>query len=275
MKKLLLSITCLFVSLMIFATVPNTSSSNIEKAISTFAKEPARDYYLIQVYHCTTSKQIENIDAFLKNTFLPYLHQNGIEKVGVFAPLDNDTATDKRIYVWVPFKNIQKLDELDQKIEALDPMGTAAIIHLETADGSLPYTRIEKIITRAFKFQPQYVTKSTLTKSSSRVYEYRSYESPTEAMHLKKVHMFNEGGEVTLFESLNFNAIFYSKVIAGSSMPNLIYMTSFNNMEDRNAHWDRFDEAPLWKKISVAPEYLNSVNRNETVLMSARDYADF
>ena len=211
----------------------------------------------------------------MKNTFLPYLHQNGIEKVGVFAPLDNDTATDKKLYVWVPFKNIQKLDELDQKIEALDPMGTAAIIHLENADGSLPYTRIEKIITRAFKFQPQYVTKSTLTKSSSRVYEYRSYESPTEAMHLKKVHMFNEGGEVTLFESLNFNALFYSKVIAGSNMPNLIYMTSFNSMEDRNAHWDRFDEAPLWKKISAAPEYLNTVNRNETVLMSARDYADF
>ena len=275
MKKLLLSITCLFVSLMIFATVPNTSISNIEKAISTFAKEPARDYYLIQVYHCSTSKQIENIDAFLKNTFLPYLHQNGIEKVGVFAPVDNDTATDKRLYVWVPFKNIKKLDELDQKIEALDPMGTDAIIHLENADGSLPYTRIEKIITRAFKFQPQYVTKSTLTKSSSRVYEYRSYESPTEAMHLKKVHMFNEGGEVTLFESLNFNAIFYSKVIAGSSMPNLIYMTSFNNMEDRDAHWKSFEEAPLWKKISVAPEYLNTVNRNETVLMSARDYADF
>jgi len=275
MKKLLLSITCLFVSLMIFATAPNTSSSNIEKNISTFAKEPARDYYLIQVYHCSTAKQIENIDAFLKKTFLPYLHQNGIEKVGVFAPLDNDTATDKRLYVWVPFKNIQKLDELDQKIEALDPMGTAAIIHLENADGSLPYTRIEKIITRAFKFQPQYVTKSTLTKSSSRVYEYRSYESPTEAMHLKKVHMFNEGGEVTLFANLNFNAIFYSKVIAGSSMPNLIYMTSFNSMEDRNAHWKSFGEAPLWKKISAAPEYLNTVNRNETVLMSAREYADF
>ena len=275
MKKLLLSITCLFASLIIFANVSTATISNIEKTISTFAKEPARDYYLIQVYHCSTAKQIATIDAFLKNTFLPYIHENGIQKVGVFAPLDNDTARDKRLYVWVPFKNIQKLDELDQKIEALDPMGNAAIIHLESADSSLPYTRIEKIITRAFKFQPQYVTKSTLTKSSSRVYEYRSYESPTEAMHLKKVHMFNEGGEVTLFESLNFNAIFYSKVIAGSSMPNLIYMTSFNNMEDRNAHWKSFGEAPLWKKISAAPEYLNTVNRNETVLMRARDYADF
>jgi hypothetical protein len=275
MKKLLLSIICLFASLMIFANVSNVPFSNFEKAISIPKNEPARDYYLIQVYHCTTAKQIENIDAFLKNTFLPYLHKNGIEKVGVFAPINNDTVSDKKLYVWVPFKNIQKLDALDQKIEALDPMGNDPIIHLETADGSLPYTRIEKIITRAFKFQPQYVTKSTLTKSSSRVYEYRSYESPTEAMHLKKVHMFNEGGEGTLFAQLNFNAIFYSKVIAGSSMPNLIYMTSFNSMEDRNAHWKSFVEAPDWKKISVAPEYLNSVNRNETVMMSARDYADF
>lgn len=275
MKKLLLSITCLFLSLMTFANVSNTASSNIEKSIFLFEKESARDYYLIQVYHCTTTKQIENIDAFLKNTFLPYLHKNGIKKIGVFAPLNNDTAADKKLYVWVPFKNIQKLDELDQKIEALDPMGNAPIIHLETADGSLPYTRIEKIITRAFKFQPQYATTSTLTKSSSRVYEYRSYESPTDAMHLKKVHMFNEGGEVKLFASLNFNAIFYSKVIAGSSMPNLIYMTSFNSMEDRNAHWKSFVEAPIWKKISTAPEYLNLVNRNETILMSARDYADF
>jgi len=267
--------TCLLSSLIIFATVSTATISNFKKANSISKNDPARDYYLIQIYHCSTTKQITNIDAFLKNTFLPYMHENGIKKVGVFAPVDNDTAADKKLYVWVPFKNIQKLDALDQKIEALDPMGNAAIIHLENADGSLPYTRIEKIITRAFKFQPEYVTTSSLIKSSNRIYEYRSYESPTEDMHLRKVHMFNEGGEVTLFERLHFNAIFYSKVIAGSNMPNLIYMTSFNNMEDRNAHWKSFVEAPLWKKISVAPEYLNSVNRNETVLMSARDYADF
>lgn len=268
MKKLLFNISCFLASLIIFSIVANAQNSKV-------AKEPARDYYLIQIYHCSTAKQVELIDMYLKNTFLPFLHNNDIKKVGVFAPLDNDTATDKRLYVWVPFKNIQKLDKLDQKIEALDPMANDAIIHLENADSSLPYTRIEKIITKAFKFQPQYVTTSNLTKSNSRIYEYRSYESATENLHLRKVHMFNEGGEVTLFESLNFNAIFYSKVIAGSRMPNLIYMTSFNNMEDRNAHWKSFGEAPLWKKISVAPEYKNSVNRNETVLMSARDYADF
>ena len=96
---------------MIFATVPNTSSSNSKEAILNIEKEQARDYYLIQIYHCSTAKQIENIDLYLKNTFLPYLHKNGIEKVGVFAPLNNDTASDKKLYIWVPFKNIQKLDK--------------------------------------------------------------------------------------------------------------------------------------------------------------------
>ena len=246
--------------------------------IINFAKPPKtapRDYYLIQIYHCSSDKQIENIDAYLKNTLLPFLHQNGISKVGVFAPIANDTAVDKRLFVWMPLKSINEIDELDQQIEKLDPMGEEALIHLENADSSLPYNRIEKILTHAFKNHPQYATKSNLTKTSSRVFEYRSYESPTEDMHLRKVHMFNEGGEVNLFASLNFNAVFYSKVIAGSRMPNLIYMTSFNNMEDRNEHWKSFTADPFWKKLSAAKEYLKTVSKNETILMNARDYADF
>jgi hypothetical protein len=253
----------MFGSIVLFVSFANTPKNSM------------RDFYLIQIYHCSSPAQIAKIDMYLKNTYLPYLHQNNISKVGVFAPLENDTATDKRLYVWIPLKSINDVNVLDQKIENLDPMGKDPVIHLEMVDSSLPYNRIEKILTKAFKFQPNYASKSSLTKSNNRVYEYRSYESATEDLHLRKVHMFNEGGEVALFKRLNFNAIFYSKVIAGSRMPNLIYMTSFNNMEDRNAHWKTFVEDAVWKKISVAQEYLKSVSRNETVLMSARDYADF
>ena len=87
--------------------------------------------------------------------------------------------------------------------------------------------------------------------------------------------MFNEGGEVTLFKRLNFNAIFYAKAIVGDRMPNLIYITSFNNMADRDAHWKAFGASPEWQSISNMPKYAKSVSRNETVLMIARMYADF
>ncbi len=244
----------------------NAFSNNAEKN---------RDYYLIQVYHCSTQAQVNHIDNYLKETYLPFLHSNGIVKVGVFAPVDNDTAVDKRLFIWVPLKSLAQLDVLDQKIEALDPYGDKPLIHLENADGSLAYNRIESILTKSFKDQPVFETKSDLTKSPDRIYEYRSYESETENLHLRKVHMFNEGDEIGLFKRLHFSAVFYSKVIAGSRMPNLIYMTSFNNMEDRNAHWKAFGDDAQWKKISTMDMYKKTVSKNDTVLMTARLYADF
>ena len=256
MKKVIYILAMLFVTFQVIAATP-------------------REFYLIKIYHCNSQDQINHIDQYLKDQYLPFLHKSGIKKVGVFAPIDNDTSSDKRIFVWMPLNSINQLDQLDQSFENIDPFGNNPLIHLDNKDSSLPYSRIENILTRAFKFLPTYEKKSSLVKSSDRIYEYRSYESPTEEMHLRKLHMFNEGQEIEIFKSLNFNAVFYSKAIIGSRIPNLIYMTSFNNMADRNAHWDAFKSHPTWKKISTDPIYLKIVNKNVTILMTARDYADF
>lgn len=132
-------------------------------------------------------------------------------------------------------------------------------------------------MSKAFKDQTQFEKKSTLKKNNpdERIFEFRSYESASEIMHLKKVHMFNEGKEIRLFARLNFNAIFYGKVLAGARMPNLIYMTSFNNKADRDAHWKAFGDDAYWKKISTSPEYLNTVSKSDIILMKAKEYADF
>src|SRR5205085_2266819 len=104
---------------------------------------------------------------------------------------------------------------------------------------------------------------------------WRSYESATEKLHRNKVNMFNEGGEVALFARLNFNAVFYAAVIAGSRMPNLIYMTSFENLNDRNEHWKIFGADPEWKKISSMPEYQNNVSKADIILMKALPFSDY
>lgn len=244
-------------------------------SLSVIAKPKPREFYLIKIYHCSTQIQLDRIDAYLSITYLPFLHNNGIKKIGVFSPIINDTSIDKRIYVWVPLKNLNQLDQLDQEFENSNPFGNADLIHLDNKDSSLPFSRIENIVTKAFKLQPQFEKSTNLVKSNQRIFEYRSYESPTEEMHLRKIHMFNEGEEIDIFKRLNFNAVFYSKVIAGSRMPNLIYMTSFNDMNDRNDHWKAFTQDPVWKKISTTKEYLKIVSRNETILMTAKDYADF
>jgi NIPSNAP len=110
---------------------------------------------------------------------------------------------------------------------------------------------------------------------NERVYELRSYESATEKLFRNKVKMFNEGGEIAIFKKLNFNAIFYSEVIAGNKMPNLMYMTSFENMADRDAHWKNFGSDPDWKALSSLPEYRNNVSHIDIMFLRPAAYSDY
>ena len=86
--------------------------------------------------------------------------------------------------------------------------------------------------------------------------------------------MFNEGGEIDIFKRLNFNAVFYAEVIAGSHMPNLMYMTSFNTKAERDEHWKVFSADAAWKKISGMSDYANTVSKHDITLMHATEYSD-
>jgi hypothetical protein len=87
--------------------------------------------------------------------------------------------------------------------------------------------------------------------------------------------MFNEGGEIKLFASLEFNAVFYAEVISGSTMPNLMYLTTFADMATHDAHWDAFRNHPQWKKLSALDEYKHTVSKTVKTLLSPTDYSDF
>ena len=257
MKTLLLSLTIFIATLGLAAT-----------------KDKSRDFYVTQVYHCSTTSQLVAVDAYLKEIYLPHLHQFGIANVGVFEPINNDTAKDKTILLWIPLTSLQQLDQLDQIKEAIDPLKPNPLLSLTTVNGALPYNRVETTISKSFKFQSAYQKKTSFQRSPDNIYEFRSYESADEDMFLKKVHMFNEGKEIELFKALNFNALFYSKVISGSKMPNLIYITRFANLADREAHWKNFVDAPAWKEMSTLPVYLNTVSKADIILMRAKAYSD-
>lgn len=110
---------------------------------------------------------------------------------------------------------------------------------------------------------------------SNRVYELRSYESPSEALHENKVRMFNEGGETEIFGRLGFNPVFYGSVIAGCRMPNLMYLTTFENMEARNEHWKAFGSDPAWKALSALPEYQHNVSKIDITYLRPTAYSDY
>jgi hypothetical protein len=243
--------------------------------ISFARKEKSKAYYQATIYHFNTNSQQNLITGFLEKSWIPALHKNGL-RAGVFSPIANDTAADKTIYVIVDYKNWKQVTDL-RKVLRADALSFDSAKDFNNAPYKEPaFTRKEVILMEAFPMSPAMKMPVLKSPKADHVYEWRSYESATEDLFTNKVKMFNEGGdEIGIFSKLNFNAIFYSSVIAGCRMPNLIYMTSFENLEDRNAHWKAFGSDPDWKRISGMAEYQNNVSKSDIILMKALPFSDY
>lgn len=234
----------------------------------------SNEVYEIRTYYFDTKLQEDRLDQYLLQALLPGLHRMNIKKVGVFKPIANDTSAVKRIIVLIPFDDIKQFLKMEEKLEKDQAYLASGKDYLLAVYTDPPYKRIEKVLLQAFPKMP--VSKKPALKSqvADRVYELRSYESATEKIYQNKVQMFNEGGEVALFERLGFNAVFYGEVLVGSRTPNLMYMTSFENMEERNAHWKTFSADAEWKKLSGLPQYQKNVSKSDIILMRSTSYSD-
>lgn len=263
MNKTAKQLTLLTVLIAFFAVISAT----------TFAA--SRDYYQIQVFRLTGKVQEEKVDNFLKNAYLPALHRAGIQKIGVFKPIESDTTAGKRVYVWIPFTSLEHFSKIQDILAEDKDYQAKGIDFLGAPYDQRPFVRKESILLKAFPDAPDYFIPNHQTAPSARIYELRSYEGPTENLFRQKVKMFNEAGEIKLFKQLDFNAVFYAEVVSGSTMPNLMYLTTFADMPTHDKRWETFRAHPEWKTMSALPEYQNTVSRSVKLLLHPTDYSDF
>jgi NIPSNAP len=175
----------------------------------------------------------------------------------------------------IPLTSLNAVTEVAAKLSSDKEYQAKGASYLNAIYTRAPYTRMETILLHAFSMAPVMQLPKLNSPKKERVYELRSYESATEKIFQNKVHMFNEGDEIGLFKRLNFNAIFYGEVVAGSKMPNLMYMTSFENKAERDEHWKNFGADPFWKKLSAMPEYKNNVSHIDIMFLRPTDYSDY
>lgn len=248
------------------------TSFSIVKAAGPAAKQ---DFFAIRIYQLKSTQQEERVDKFLKGALLPALHRQGMGKVGVFKPLGNDTAAIRRIYVLMSFHSLEQYIQLPARLEKDARYLDDGKDYLDAVHDDPPYVRIETILLQAFPGMTHLEAPATLTTSAAqRIYELRSYEGPTEKYFSNKVQMFNKGDEIGLFKRLGFNAVFYASVLSGAHMPNLMYMTSFDDMESREAHWKAFGADPYWRQLVAQPQYQHNVSHVDIVFMHPAAYSD-
>lgn len=235
----------------------------------------SREFYQLKSYYFDTYEQESKTDDYLRNALIPALHRQNIKNIGVFKPRSQVSDTAKRTIIFIPFESLEQFLNLDEAL-LKDSLYVAKGSKFINASHENPtYARIQSVLLRAFEDMPRLFSPQFEVPKANRIYELRSYESPTEEYYKRKVAMFNEGGEIKLFDRLGFNAVFYAEVISGPKMPNLMYMTTFKNQETRDKLWKAFFDSPEWKELLTYPKYENTVSHADIFLLYPTDYSDY
>ena len=191
-------------------------------------------------------------DDFFGDALVPALNRLGISPVGVF---DVEIGPDSpSFYVLMPSASLETLLSVESRLNRDVDYLKAGAAFLNAPAEQPAYVRMESSLMVAFEGRPRLRVPPATAEHRSRMFELRTYESPTDQDHVRKVEMFNSG-EFDVFEKAGFWQIFYGDTLIGSRLPNLTYMLGFEDLADRTKKWDAFRSAPEWKKLSTSPRY--------------------
>jgi hypothetical protein len=215
--------------------------------ISRAAESAERDFYEIRQYHLDTTEQHTAMNAFLKETFIPAINRIGIEPVGVFHSPDEISP----IYVLLCYRKIESCVTMMQQLLADQTFMSRGSVFLAAPAANPAYKRMESTLMVAFSGMPHL---ERPVAAEGRVFQLRTYESPSILTGQKKIEMFNQG-ELDIFRKTGLNPVFFGETLVGAKMPNLTYMLVFNSMEEQKANWQRFIADPDWQRLRAIPEY--------------------
>ena len=231
---------------------------------SALAKDPPagnKEYLELRQYMMASTEKRDAYVKFLKDTAVPALNRMGINRVGAWKM---KKESDPTLWVLLPHKSIASFAAARQCLLADKKYIAGATEAIYGAPMKNPvYKRIESSLLLSFDAVPKV---EVPTKSDTRFFQLRIYESHTEERGQRKIHMFNNG-ETALFRKKGMNPVFFGESLIGTKVPNLTYMVSFENEEAGEKAWDAFKVSPEWKKMSRDPFYKDTVSNITNLIL--------
>ncbi|MGA9672617.1 MAG: NIPSNAP family protein [Terracidiphilus sp.] len=231
------------------------ASSSLALAGQAAAQAPSsapREFYQLRRYGLLRSSQPKLTEAYFADALIPALARLGFGPIGAFG-LDFGPETPT-YYLLIPGPSVNVFAELDQHLvqdaafmKAADPFWNATA----TAPA---FQRVETSLLAAFQGWPRLTPPASSATKGKRIFQLRTYESPSNGDHVRKVEMFH-AGEFDIFLKSGFHPVFFGDTLFGSRMPSLTYMLSFAGQQELEVQWDLFRNDPAWKKLSTSPRY--------------------
>jgi hypothetical protein len=218
------------------------------------ASQPKADleFYELRIYTLKNAQQLKLVQDYFRQAAIPALNKLGSKNIGVFTEYLAGGFT--KLVALIPYASMDAFLKVNDQL-AKDATYQQAGAPYLTADGATPaYERMESSLLKSFAMMPRL----EVPEKKSRLFELRRYESPGVAAGKKKIEMFNEGGEISIFKRVGLTPVFFGETLIGPLQPNLTYMLTFDDMAEHDANWKTFSADPEWKKVSAMPEYANA-----------------
>lgn len=264
-----------FLTSSLAASALAAASAPLENSVEAAPRSsPAggRDYYLLRRYHLVSGPPEELTHKFAREALIPALNRLGVTPVGAFG-VDIGPESPS-LFLLMPSASLETLANLEAHLTADSAYLSAGAAFLNAPAQQPPFVRAESSLMIAFEGHPHLTLPPATARHAARVFELRTYESPTDQDHRRKVEMFNSG-EFDVFEKAGFWQVFYGDTLVGARQPNLTYMLGFPSLADRDRLWTAFGSAPEWKKLSTSPRFSfeDIVSSITNLVLSPTDYS--
>jgi hypothetical protein len=231
------------------------AASTLAAAGETVAQAPAaarREFYQLRRYNLLSGGQLKLTESYFSGALIPALARLGLGPVGAFK-LDIGPETPA-YYLLIPGPAVEPLAELDLHLPDDAEFLAAAAPFWNGTSAAPAFQRADISLLAAFKGWPKLTPPPAAATKAKRIFQLRTYESPSDGEHVRKVEMFHSG-EFEIFLNAGFHPVFFGDTLIGSRMPNLTYMLSFADLAELDAKWDVFRNDPAWKKLSSNPRF--------------------
>jgi hypothetical protein len=219
------------------------------------AQAPAagqREFYQMRRYSLMSGPQLKLTDTYFGDALIPALSRMGLGPIGAFK-LDFGQDTPA-YYLLIPGPSAAALAELDLTLGKDEEFLKVAAPFWNATATAPAFQRVEISLLEAFTGWPKLTPPASAATKSKRIFQLRTYESPSNGDHVRKVEMFHSG-EFEIFLKAGFHPVFFGDTLFGSRLPNLNYMLSFTDTAELEAKWDVFRNDPAWKKLSANPRF--------------------
>lgn len=255
-------------------------TSSLAASALAFAKQSAaqapsgkpREYYELRKYHLQSGPESHLTNSYVSDALIPALNRLGISPVGAFnLDIGPETPT---IYLLLPGTSLETLATAELRLPHDDAFMKAAEPFWNAPAKEPAFQRVESSLLIAFEGWPHLVVPAATAQHGKRLFQLRTYESPSNQDHVRKVEMFHHG-EFDIFQKAGFGQVFYGDTLIGSRLPNLTYMLTFADLAEMNVKWDAFRNAPAWKTLSSDPRYSfeSIVSNISNLLLSPTSYS--